>query len=73
MATVRAKFKCTERTNTEQGDRFILVPVMQGSYENEEFFKWTPFGKLEMGILNPEAANKFEVGKEYYIDFIPAN
>lgn len=67
--SVRAKFKVTEKAITEAGDRITLQPVVGGSPENESFFKWTPYGKIEMGTINPEAAKQFEVGKEYYIDF----
>lgn len=67
--SVRAKFKVTEKVITEQGDKITLQPVIGGSHENEQFFKWTPYGKIEMGTINPEASKQFEVGKEYYIDF----
>jgi len=73
MPTVRAKFKVTEKVLTESGQRIKLNVVTSGSEENKEFFKWTPYGQLEMGTVNDEAANKFEVGKEYFIDFSPAN
>jgi hypothetical protein len=70
---VRAKFKCTEKKQTTDGFVVSFQPVTHGSQENDEFFKWTPFGKLEMGILNVQAVEQFEVGKEYYLDFAPAN
>ena len=37
--------------------------------ENAEFFRLTPSGQLRMGILNEAAADYFEVGKSYYLDF----
>jgi len=49
-----------------------LEPVISGSKENEKFFHYTPWGKLKMGIVNLTATEQFEVGKEYYIDFTPA-
>lgn len=66
---VRAKFKCQSVTETENGKSVILSGVTGGSTENEQFFKWTPSAKIEMGILNPAAAEKFQVGAEYYCDF----
>ncbi len=66
--SVRAKFKCESKTLTVNGAQVTLVPVTTGSKENEEFFKYTPYGKLEVGIINVEAAKQFEPGKEYYID-----
>lgn len=37
--------------------------------ENAQFFKYTPNLTLKTGIIN---AQHFEAGKEYYIDFSPA-
>jgi tRNA U54 and U55 pseudouridine synthase Pus10 len=45
-----------------------LFPVINGSAENETFFKYTPGGELNLAVVNIEAAKQFEVGKEYYID-----
>jgi hypothetical protein len=73
--TVRAKFYVSEKKTTAQnvglptGDFIILSPVVSGSDENKSFYKWTPSGKIELGIVNPEAAAQFIVGSEYYIDF----
>lgn len=69
---VRAKFKVTELTQTEYGERIKLQPVTGGSPENESFFKWTPSGQIEIGTVNPDAAKEFEVGTEFYVDFTPA-
>lgn len=64
---IRAKFKCSEIIQRENASiTYILNPVTVGE-ENKEWSKWTPSGKLEMVITNPEA--KFEIGKEYYLDF----
>lgn len=71
-AMVRCKFKCTQKTETTGGFRVTLEPVTCGSQENEQFFKWTPWGKMEFGTINEEAAKQFEVGKEYFIDLSPA-
>lgn len=40
--------------------------------ENNKFFNSTPTLSLTMYCVNPEAAAQFEMGKEYYIDFTPA-
>jgi hypothetical protein len=69
---VRCKFKCTQKTETTGGFQVTLEPVTCGSQENEQFFKWTPWGKMEFGTINEEAAKQFEVGKEYFIDLSPA-
>jgi len=71
--TVRAKFVCNVKTQTMDGYTVKFTPVTSGSEENDQYFKWTPFGSLEMGTLNPEAAEQFTPGMEYYVDFTPAS
>jgi hypothetical protein len=64
---VQCKFKCIYKRD-ENGGAFVqLDPVTTGSRENEEFFHYTPYGKFEMGTINPDAADQFQVGKEYII------
>jgi hypothetical protein len=79
---VRAKMYCGEKIKRANHpnpnypidifETVVLYPVSGNSEENKQFFRWTPTGKIELGILNPEAAKQFEVGKEYYVDFTPA-
>lgn len=72
MAT-RAKFYLYSKT-TYAGDsatNLMFQAVTSGSPENDAFFKWTPTGKLEMSV-KPEVAERFEIGKSYYLDFTPA-
>lgn len=75
MAQVRAKFKCTEKTPTQNSETtgqsgcVVLRVVIDGSTENADFFHWTPFGEINMGTVNERAFAAFEVGKEYYVDF----
>ncbi len=69
--TVRAKFRCTAKNQTETGYTLTFEPVTSGSPENDSFYKWTPWGKLEMGTINDEAAKGFVPGQSYYLDFIP--
>lgn len=79
--SVRAKFYCSEKgifaTAPGVGDsnshsKIVLNPVMGNNEENKQFFKWTPSGNITLSVVNPAAAAQFEVGKEYYIDFTPA-
>ena len=72
MTTVRAKFKVEEVTQTTNGHSVRLTPVTGGSPENEQFFKWTPWGEVKIGTINAEAAAQFEPGKQFYVDFTPA-
>lgn len=69
--TVRAKFKCV--VPPQQEGLVVLEVVTYGSEENKEFFRYTPFGRIELGTVNPEAFNQFEIGREYYVDFTPAS
>lgn len=71
--TVRAKFRCNEKNQSESGYSLVFWPVTSGSAENDAFYKYTPAGKLEMSTINQDAAAGFEVGKEYYLDFTPAD
>jgi len=69
---VRAKFVVSEVTQTVEGGKIKLMPVTSGSPENELFFKWTPFGSIDLGTIKQDAIKQFEPGKEFYIDFTPA-
>lgn len=75
---VRAKFLCIEKGEAglqpcQKTAKITLTPVTGTTEENKSFWKYTPSGKIELQVVNPEAADQFEVGKEYYIDFTPAN
>lgn len=41
-------------------------------HENSRFWDASPSGSLQLGTINPEAWSRFELGKEYYLDFVPA-
>lgn len=66
---VRAKFKCAGKTEDGQ---VSLEAVVGGSEENDRFFKYTPGGQVSLATINEAALAQFEVGKEYYVDFTPA-
>ncbi|MFA5937417.1 MAG: hypothetical protein WC822_06105 [Candidatus Paceibacterota bacterium] len=86
MDKVRAKFKVSkiERYISSVTDKdgkwvpaevqnIVLQPVMKdGKGDNNLFFAATPSGKIELGVLNLDAAKNFELEKEYYVDFVPA-
>lgn len=44
-----------------------------GSDENNTYAKFSPSGVLQLQVANPALIGKFEVGKEYYLDFTPAD
>lgn len=70
----RAKFVCIgiEKVIGYGADKFLYTcrfsAVVGGSPENKEFFAATPSGDLKMTVRSP----MFEVGKQYFLDFTPA-
>ena len=79
---IRAKFQVTEikksmtMLKSKDGayvkteiNEVTLNPVTTGSKENEEFFAWTPSGKITIGATKEVG---FELDKEYYVDFTKA-
>lgn len=73
--SVRAKFKCTSNKPGSDGTADILLEAVYSSdpeSENAAFFKYTPSGSIRIGCVNPSANAQFIEGKEYYVDFTPA-
>lgn len=72
--TVRAKMKCESvEKQSEEQIKVTLRAVTDGSSEeNKSFSKYTPSADLNLTITNPECFDKFEQGKQYYVDIIPA-
>jgi hypothetical protein len=76
--SVRAKFTVVEkaqRKSSYSGEVTTVIklaPVTQGSDENKEFYHYTPSGSIDLGTINPNVVNQFELGKEYYVDFTEA-
>ena len=77
--SVRAKFKCVSITRNQHWDAskgeiqtIKLLPVSGNSEENAAFYAATPGGSIELGTVNKAAGDAFELGKEYYVDFAPA-
>lgn len=75
---VRAKFRLNsyetqlDYRTKEELRSLKLSAVFDGSPENKEFFKYTPTGHIEMGVLNRAAWERFKLGEEFYVDFTPA-
>ena len=70
--TVRAKFSCKEIKSDVDGDVITFEPVYSGSAENREFFKYTPFGTIRLGVIGSEVSRQFQQGADYYVDFTRA-
>jgi hypothetical protein len=66
----------------KNGDAVTKVPVahiyLTAVYdanpesENGRFFHASPAGSIQLSTVNKAAADQFEEGKSYYIDFTPA-
>lgn len=74
--TVQAKFWVQniqhQSPKSQEADtvaNVTLVPVYADGGENDSWSKYTPSGKIEMCITNPDAVDQFELGAEYLITF----
>lgn len=71
---IRGKFRCN---SVEDFGPFApksvkLTTVMADEIpENQRFSKYTPAGSIQMAVDNPNAV--FTPGKNYYVDFTPAD
>lgn len=75
--TTRCKFYCSSvkkianweiQRNPEVPEFSYIAEfhaVTSGSAENDSFFKYTPAGRLEVGLYKED---RFVPGKEYYLD-----
>jgi hypothetical protein len=76
----RCKFVVDEITTGRYGKptkmKFVAVyPAQDGSdgYKHDEdhaFFNATPYGFIELHIQNAHAAELFQPGDEFYVDFL---
>ncbi len=76
MSNVRAKFRVTAKSDPypDGAIGIEMQPVCSSNpqHENKRFWEATPAGKIEMSISNRPAADVFELGEEYYVDFTKA-
>lgn len=77
--SVRAKFYVSEVKqslyHSQQSGTITtikLMPVVSGSDENKEFYRWSPSGSIDLGTVNPAVVEQFHIGDEFYIDFTRA-
>lgn len=71
----RAKFKVESNTALVEGNKIVLRAVYGNgdpNHENTKFFKCTPSGNIDIGIVSRETAEVFVPGQEFYVDFTPA-
>lgn len=71
--SVRAKVTCESLEGTTVKFRTVYEgDAAKADTENARFTQATPWGVIELGIDNPAAREQFEAGKQYYVDFTPA-
>ena len=70
---MRCKVCCSYKIALGDGGFTLgFYAVYAGSEENDKYFKATPSARFDVQTVNEGAASKFEIGKNYYVDFIPA-
>lgn len=69
MSNMQAKLKVEYVMPSGNSEVLIMSPVTTGSEENKSFAQWTPWGRLELGISNPNLLGTFKPGDEYIVDF----
>lgn len=64
-----------DRQESVEKRTVILSPVYSSdpTHENHKFWEYSPSGEIKLGTINPEAWEQFELGKDYYVEFRPAN
>lgn len=80
MSRIRCKFQIRSVTPVEGGEGVTVeaAAVWDGSPENREFSKYTPWGDLKFGVDNPAALPAFleggelAPGREFFLDLTPA-
>lgn len=82
---VRCKFRLSSVTRRRQTvwdgtknvdqevNSFDFYVVTNGSDEDKAFWASTPVGKLELGIVNPEAVKELELNRTYYVTLTPSD
>lgn len=58
-----------EDTETVECRTVKMSAVADGSEENKKFFRFTPSGQINIGILNQAAWEQLPLGAEVYVDF----
>ena len=69
---VRAKVRCNAKGPNDIHFTTVYEDPSKTQSENARFTKATPWGDIRLGIDNPTAMEQFEINKEYYVDFTPA-
>lgn len=66
---MQAKLKVQYTTPSGEAEVLVMAPVTNDSEANKSYSKYTPWGKLELSISNPDLIGTFQPGDEYIVDF----
>lgn len=72
---MRAKFKVDKVERHEVSELLTLSAVGANSYpedgtnEDNDFARWSPFGVLQMSVNNPNLLGVIQEGEKYYLNF----
>lgn len=70
---MRCKMCCGSKVALGGGGFTLgFYAVYAGSEEDYRYFKATPSAQFYVSTVNEAAASKFEIGKNYYVDFSSA-
>lgn len=80
---VLCKFQCHSKTGDADPEKTHVASIALGAVwegttekqqasENAIFGKWSPYGSIQLGVMNPAAAEFFTPGKKYYVTFTEA-
>lgn len=79
ITSPETSYKRGEETITESHVKVELMPVYadannpEADPEDINFSIATPSGKIEMNVTNPDAAEQFQMGDEFYVNFERVN
>lgn len=72
--SVRAKVRINSIEKFVGQSVMKATPVTGGAGDNADYSKYTPNGAISLTISDEtKASTYFVVGKEYYVDFTPAD
>ena len=72
--SIRCKFVCVaiEDNGSPRSKRVTLSTQYDTAIpEDRRFTRWTPTGRIEVVIDNPEAVAQLAEGRAYYVDLTP--
>lgn len=74
--SVRGKFVVDSVTAWKSGQKEVSLSAVTGNKdgvpEDKSYARYTPNGSIKLTVDNPPAAEQFQPGKVFYVDFTEA-